>query len=181
MRPTPVLALLTLPLAACSTPARVDPAAVVGATFPTVRGDGLDGKAWTLPADLAGKPALIFVGFKQNTQFDIDRWMLALTMLETPVDVYEVPTISGMIPGLFGNAIDGGMRQGIPREAWKTVITVYRDAGRIEAFTGAEPGLPARVLLLDREGRVLWFHDRGFLPGLAKELDAKVRSLPAAP
>ena len=30
----------------------------------------------------AGKPALLFVGFKQDTQFDIDRWMIALTMLK---------------------------------------------------------------------------------------------------
>ena len=171
------LALLGLLPGACSGPPRADPAKVVGAKFPTVRGEDLDGTPKTLPADLAGKPALLFVGFKQDTQFDIDRWMIALTMLKTPVDIYEIPTISGLMPGLFANAIDGGMREGIPREAWKSVITVYRDAGTIEAFTGREPAMPARVLLLDRDGTVVWFHDRGFAPGLAQELDGKVRGL----
>ncbi len=51
------------------------------------------------------------------------------------------------------------------------------DADRIEAFTGTENPMPARVILLDATGRVLWFHDRGFSPVLLQELDAMIRGL----
>ena len=163
----------------CASAIKVDPQSVIGQRFPTVRGEGLDGKKWTLPEDLKGKPAVLFVGYKQFTQFDIDRWMIALDMLSTPVAIYEIPTIAGMVPGMFANQIDDGMRKGIPRELWSAVITVYSDAKAIEQFTGTENPMPSRVLLLDAEGRVVWFHDRGFGPQFAKELDAAVRRLPA--
>lgn len=161
----------------CSSPIKVDPASVIGKTFPTVRGETLEKQPRTLPADLAGKPALLFVGYKQSTQFDIDRWMVGLLQLKTPVAFYEVPTIAGMVPGLFANQIDEGMRGGIPKELWAGVITVYGDAEAIEAFTGTENPMPARVILLDAAGKVLWFHDRGFSPVLLQELDAKIRGL----
>jgi len=92
--------------------------------------------------------------------------------------MYELPTISGLVPGLIGNQIDSGMRGGIPPEAWSSVITVYSDAHIIERFTGTELGNNARVLLIDSAGKVVWAADRGYLPQLALELDARVRSLP---
>ena len=164
-------------LTGCSSPIKVDPASLIGKTFPTVRGETLEKQPRTLPTDVAGKPALLFVGYKQSTQFDIDRWMVGILQLKTPIAFYEVPTIAGMLPGMFANQIDDGMRGGIPKELWAGVITVYRDAGRIEAFTGTENPMPARVILLDATGKVLWFHDRGFSPVLLQELDAKIRGL----
>jgi hypothetical protein len=164
-------------LTGCSSPIKVDPASLIGKTFPTVRGETLEKQPRTLPTDVAGKPALLFVGYKQSTQFDIDRWMVGILQLKTPIAFYEVPTIAGMLPGMFANQIDNGMRGGIPKELWASVITVYRDADRIEAFTGTENPMPARVILLDATGKVLWFHDRGFSPVLLQELDAKIRGL----
>jgi hypothetical protein len=171
------LATAILIAAGCSSTTKVDPATLIGKTFPSVRGETLEGKPRTLPADFAGKPALVFIGYKQFTQFDIDRWMVAMLQMSTPVAMYELPTISGLVPGLFANQIDDGMRKGIPQELWASVITVYGDADTLEAFTGTENPMPARVLLLDAQGKVLWFHDRGFSPILAQELDTKIRAL----
>ena len=44
-------------------------------------------------------------------------------------------------------------------------------------FTGNEKPRNMRVVLLDAEGRIRWFHDRGFSAGKVVELDALVRSL----
>ena len=63
--------------------------------------------------------------------------------------MYELPTISGLIPGLFSGSIDDGMRSGIPNEDWAIVVTIYRDAETVEQFFGNENPLPARVVLLD--------------------------------
>ena len=86
-----------------------------------------------------------------------------------------------MAPTLFSGLIDDGMRSGIPRDDWAGVITLYGDdAARIASFTGNENALPARVLLLDATGRIVWFHDEGFSPRVLKALDGKVRDLTPA-
>lgn len=149
-----------------------------GELLPSVTGKALSGEERRLPDHFLGEPVLLLVGYLQNTQFDIDRWLLGLTTLATPVTFAEIPTIPGMAPTLFSGLIDEGMRSGIPRDDWGGVITLYGDdASRIASVTGNEVGLPARVLLLDSEGRIVWFHDQGFSPRVLRELDEKVRAL----
>jgi len=165
---TPLLLLIilgagTFALSGCATryPDR-DP---TGEIFPQVRGTALDDTPWQLPGDLAGRPVLLLIGYEQFTQFDLDRWLLALTDTGVDVPVYELPTIPGMLPGIWAGAIDSGMRRGIPREDWAVVITIYGDAKRVAQFTGNTNRMPGRVLLLDAEGRVVFFHDRGYSAG----------------
>lgn len=163
----PILAAAAL-LAGCGTTwERRDP---TGEVFPSVRGTALDGREVALPEEFRGRPVLLLVGYRQNTQFDLDRWLLGLSAAEVDVDVREVPTIPGLLPGAFSGYIDGGMRRGIPREDWGAVITVYGDADAIAAFTGNDDGLPGRILLLDPEGRVAFFHDRGYSVGTLRRL-----------
>lgn len=150
-----LLALLT----GCSGIPRRNP---VGEMFPEVRGSSLSGKQWRIPADLEGKPALLLIGYKQDSQFDIDRWLLGIEQLGLQVTALELPTISGMFPRMFSTSIDKGMRSGIPKPIWGGVVTIYDDADKIERFTGTENQLPSRVVLLDASGKVVYFHDDGF-------------------
>jgi hypothetical protein len=168
-------AIVLLATAGCASLPNRDPS---GETFPTVRGTTLTSQAMTLPAALRGKPAILLVAYDQDAQFDVDRWVLGLLQLGTPIaQLFEVPTVSGFVPTVLGNTIDSGMRSGIPREDWASVITIYGDGGIVERFTGTERGLNARVLLLDDSGTVIWFHDRGFSPSVALQLDAAVRAI----
>jgi len=170
-------ALLLGAVAACSSPpAPRDP---TGEVFPAVTGTALDGTEVSLPEDFAGKKTVLLVGYVMEAQFDCDRWILGLLQAETPVALVEVPTIDGMVPGMFSGFIDDGMRGGIPEEDWGSVVTVYDDADAIVALTGKDGSRNARVLLLDEQGRVLWFHDRGYSARKLLELDALVR--PAQP
>lgn len=176
-----ILTLLALSIlvSACSSPPipNRDP---VGESFPAVEGTALDDKVWKIPADLAGKPAVLLVGYVQDAQFDLDRWLLGIVQLGTSVPFFELPTIQGMAPRMFKGTIDDGMRDGIPVEDWRGVITLWgEDAERIVALTGNTQPRNGRVLLLDAEGRVAWFTDRGFSAGLMVELDARVRALMA--
>ena len=83
-----------------------------------------------------------------------------------------------MIPGMFSGAIDSGMRSGIPSEDWGSVVTVYgAGADELKRFTGVEGGSNARVLLLDEDGFVQWFHDRGYSATKLLELDVMARSM----
>ena len=154
------LLLATLLLCACSThyPNR-NP---VNEVFPTVTGNNLQQETIELPSHLKGEQALLLLGYKQNSQFDIDRWLIGLDMTNTKVKVYEIPTIQGFLPKLFSEQIDNGMRKGIPSALWKIVITVYENGDLIQAFTGNENPNNARVVLLDEKGNVHYFYDQGF-------------------
>ncbi|SMF44662.1 hypothetical protein [Pseudobacteriovorax antillogorgiicola] len=152
----------------------------IDSVFPSVSGKALDNKTWRIPEDLNGKIALLLIGYKQNSQFDIDRWLIGLDMKQASFNIFEIPTVSGWIPSLLSDRIDEGMRSGIPDDIWNVVITVYDDADKIVAFTGNENPLNARVILLSKKGKVIFFHDEGFsVPDLnrlmleAKEIGAK--------
>ena len=167
-----------LSISSCSGPLeRRDP---TGEPFPTVAGKALDGTPMTLPSDLSGEPSLLIVGYVQDSQFDIDRWLLGLIQAEVAVKTLEVPTVRGLVPGLISGTIDSGMRGGIPSEYWGDVVTVYGGADEIARFTGTEGPRNARVLLLDREGRVVWFHDRGYaaplIPALIEAVEGASRA-----
>jgi hypothetical protein len=142
----------------------------LGETFPTVEGTSLKGEKVRFPQDLKGEPVVLLLGYKQDAQFDIDRWFIGLDMTKTKVKAMELPTIKGMFPRMFKTMIDNGMRSGIPKELWGGVVTIYKDGDRLQKFTGNEKGLNARVMLLDSQGNIIYFHDRGFSVPALNEL-----------
>lgn len=152
--------------------------APLGEALPTATAKALAGDEHTLPAAVAGAPAVLVLGFVQDAQFDADRWFLGLLQAQLPVRVLEVPTARGPVPSLIRETIDDGMRAGIPSEDWAVVWTVYGDdADVLQRFTGNESPRNVRVLLLDGEGRVRWFHDRGYSAGKLLELSAALGAL----
>ncbi len=165
------LILVSALLFGCQTPyERRDP---TGEVFPSVTGTSLEGETVSLPDSLEGEPALLLIGFVQESQFDLDRWALGLWQSGFELRAIEVPTIPGLVPRVLSERIDNGMRSGIPSEDWASVVTVYRDADAIVRFTGNEEPRPGRILLLDAASQVRYFHDRGYSTGaLARLLEA---------
>jgi len=135
---------------------------ITGQTFPAVVGSTLEKTSLSIPSDLTDDLTLLLIGYVQNSQFDIDRWLIALDVTETNVKVYEVPTIQGLFPEMFSTIIDNGMRAGIPKPLWQGVVTIYDDGEKIQAFTGNENAANTRVVLLNSEGEILYFYDQGF-------------------
>jgi hypothetical protein len=147
---------------------------IVGEVFPKVKGKSLDGVEKILPSAFKGNKVILILGYEQNTQFDIDRWGIGFFTADLQLPpVYEIPTIPGLLPSLFKESIDSGMRSGIPKESWKDVITVYGGDGSIlTKWTGTESARNCRVILLDENGKVLWMHDKGYgLPPLKSLVD----------
>jgi hypothetical protein len=154
-----LIIILSLLLTACSS---YPNQAITGQMFPTVSGQTLEKESMTLPDDLKGEITLLLIGYKQDSQFDIDRWLIGLDMTQTQVPVFEVPTIQGLFPRMFSTMIDNGMRSGIPKPLWKGVVTIYKDGDKVQAFTGNERSNNARVVLLNAQGTVIYFYDQGF-------------------
>jgi len=163
-----ILTFLTFIILGCSTAYKNRD--VSGLQFPEVTGQSLEKKMVTLPSDFPHKKTLLLIGYKQDSQFDIDRWLIGLDMTETLVNVYEIPTIQGLFPRMFSTTINNGMRRGIPKELWKGVITIYQDGDKVQAFTGNESPNNTRVILLDNKGKILYFYDRGFSVNALNEL-----------
>jgi hypothetical protein len=152
--------LLTLLLGACST--SYSNKNVTGMTMPTMSGETLEKQQVNLPAMFDAPLSLLLVGYKQDSQFDIDRWLIGLDMTQTNITAYEIPAIQGMFPRMFSTLINNGMRAGIPKELWGGVITLYEDGDEMQAFTGNVNGNNARLLLINNQGKILYFYDRGF-------------------
>lgn len=150
-----------------------------GELFPSLTGTSLSGVQYAIPDTFKGQTVILILAYDQNAQFDVDRWGVGFftANLNLP-PVYEIAAVPGLIPSLLKDRIDRGMRKGIPEESWKEVITAYGSGGkRLAEWTGTENPRNARVVLLDRDGKVVWFHDRGYgLPPL-KELMKKLQTL----
>lgn len=146
----------------------------VGENFPLVYGQTLTEEERELPTYFKGSNVVLLLGYKQDSQFDIDRWLIGLDMTETEISAYEIPTIQGLFPRMFKSTIDEGMRKGIPKELWGGVITIYGDGATVQEFTGNQNPNNARVLLLDKDGKVIYFHDRGFSVPALNELRDKI-------
>ena len=164
------LLISLLCLTACST--QYPNQQLVGKQFPSITGQSLEQQEFRIPEDFAGQNILFLIGYKQDSQFDIDRWLIGLDMTQTRVDAIELPTIQGMFPRMFQTQIDDGMRSGIPKELWRGVITVYRDGALVQEFTGNQNPNNARVVLLDSRGKINYFYDRGFSVDALNELRA---------
>jgi hypothetical protein len=134
----------------------------VGEMFPDVGGQTLEENEVRLPEFFNGSKVILLLGYKMDSQFDIDRWLIGLDMTKTAAKVYEIPTIQGLFPRMFQTFIDEGMRSGIPKELWGGVITIYADGDELQEFTGNENPNNARAILLDEKGKIIYFHDRGF-------------------
>ncbi|HBF47013.1 MAG TPA: hypothetical protein DDW91_11305 [Shewanella frigidimarina] len=165
-----LMIIVALLLSACST--SYPNQAITGQDFPSVTGQTLEKESMAFPDDLQGKMSLLLIGYKQDSQFDIDRWLIGLDMTQTQVAVYEVPTIQGLFPRMFSPLINNGMRAGIPKPLWKGVVTIYKDGDQVQAFTGNENPNNTRVVLLNEQGKVIYFYDQGFSVDALNQLRA---------
>jgi cytochrome oxidase Cu insertion factor (SCO1/SenC/PrrC family) len=150
---------------------------VLGEALVTASGETLDGTPVTVPDDLKGQSALLIFGYVHKSQFDIDRWLIGLDMTETKIRIYELPAIKNPFAGWFSTRIDDAMREGIPRELWSDVITIYDDGDKVQRYTGNQSPKNARVLLIDANGKVKHFYDRGFSVNALNELRASIYKL----
>ncbi len=168
-----IASLLVSMLALGGCASSIDNRDPTGERFPATTGQSLAGEQVSLPDALAGAPAVLLVGYKQDTQFDIDRWLMGFAQAGIDARILEIPTIPGMLPSMFSGWIDNGMRSGIPKEDWRIVVTLYGEAAEpVANFTGTENGNNARVIVLDKDGVVVLFEDDGYSVSRALEIVA---------
>jgi hypothetical protein len=113
----------------------------------------------TLPAGLEGDLNILLVAFQRWQQRSVDTWLPFVKKLENTYDwvrYYELPVIQHMNP-LARTFINEGMRAGIPDPlARERTITLYLDKIAFRRGLDLPHEEDIYILLVDREGQVLW-------------------------
>ncbi|MDP1892500.1 MAG: hypothetical protein Q8K55_16565 [Gemmatimonadaceae bacterium] len=127
--------------------------------FPIVTSENLEGRTFTLPRDFDGERNVVFVAFERRQQRDVDSWVPFVKSLvaRTPdTEYYEIPTIKRMVAPMRW-MINRGMRGGIDdRGARERTITLYLDKEPFKRALGITVEQEIHVLVVDRDGQVLW-------------------------
>ncbi len=173
---TAVMVVVVL-VAGLLVPAQAEDSGPLGKLFPRVSGSSLGGEEIVLPDHMAGSPAVLLVAYRRGAQEDVDRWrdFIETTFPELPW--LEVPAISNPIWRPLAGWIDNGMRGGVPRPLWPKVVTLYRDAKRVEDFVGRAQAPVTHVVVLDPTGKVMFFDAAGFSESAAAGLESTVRGM----
>jgi hypothetical protein len=147
--------------------------------FPTVSGYNLDRQEREFPRDFDGELNLIFVAFQRWHQSTVNTWIPYAQELEgafPDVVYYELPTIDEL-PTLSRTFINEGMRAGIPDQtARERTVTLYLDMEKFMTATGIPGTEEVHVLLVDREGEILWRTTGEYEETTGAELLGAIRS-----
>jgi phage terminase large subunit-like protein len=146
--------------------------------FPSVTGSNLQRKKLKLPQDFQGELNLVLIAFQRWQQTQVDTWIPFARQPEethSGVRYYELPTIE-RLNALARTFINEGMRAGIPDPvARERTITLYLDKNALQEALQLSGESDIYVLLLDRQGRVLWRAEGAFTPEKGASLAAVVR------
>jgi hypothetical protein len=127
--------------------------------FPQVAAVDLAKRPVTLPRDFLGQRNLVLIAFQRQQQKDVDTWLKHLKQFEDAdpaLRCYELPVIARVNP-VARWFIENGMRGGISSQQQREhTITLYLDKGPFRAALGIADENQIHVLLLDRDGSILW-------------------------
>ncbi len=152
--------------------------------FPNVQGSNLSGKHYRLPRDFEGEYNVVIIPFQRHQQDNVDTWGPFLENLagkHSAVRYYELPTIQnyGRLQQFF---IDSGMRGGIPDPRVRArTITLYLDVAAFNAALNLPTIDDIYILLLNRNGDVLWRTHGDYTEEKGEELAARLEEVLAGP
>jgi len=124
--------------------------------FPTLTGENLNDKEFTLPQDLPAERTLVMFAFEHAQQPTLNSWSKGLDLANSHIPWVEVPVIS--TPYVIGSfMIESGMRKGITDpKVRERVITLYTDTEDFSESMGFEfDEHGAYVAVVDRTGQNL--------------------------
>jgi hypothetical protein len=151
--------------------------------FSTVTGYNLSRQEVTLPDDLSAELTVIFIAFERWQQSWVDSWLPFIKTLETKqpsLAYYELPTIRSM-NFLSRTFINEGMRMGIPDQtARDRTVTLYLDKEGFKRSLNIVSESTITVLLLSKQGEILWRTTGKFTPEQGLKLADKVRCYTSA-
>lgn len=136
-------------------------AAALAEQFPKLEFENLPGKTVTLPDAAAGHPAVLVVGFTHASQKQTKPWSDKLQRAFPKAGGVMVFSVAALedVPRLVRGMATHGIRSGVPEAERDRFLLLYKHEKELKA--AAQFGTPddAYVMLLGRDGAILWrFH-----------------------
>lgn len=163
-----------LPLALASQPQAAKPA-----IFPAITTYSLSKDKLTLPGGFAGQFDLLLISFQPEQRKQIDSWMpVAQALQHTHFNIhwYQLPVSSPEL-WIFRWWDNSSMRSDEPDpETWPWIVPLYVDKDSFRHSLQIPTEKQISVLLVDREGNVLWRAEGPMTPEKRSSLLAVVAS-----
>ena len=145
------------------------------AIFPTITAYSLDKTKVTLPTDLAGQANLLLISFEPEQQKQIETWMpLAQALQHTHFNFrwYRLP-VSERENFIFRWWESSSMRsEETDPETWPWIIPLYANKVEFRNALQIQNEHEIAVLLIDRQGHVLWRASGAMTPSARDSLTA---------
>jgi hypothetical protein len=147
------------------------------AVFPPLIAYNLGKTKLFLPRDFAGQLDLLLISFKPEQRTDIDTWMpLAQALQHTNFNFrwYRMP-VSGPENVIFRWWEDSSMRSDeTDPETWPWIVPLYVDKNTFRRSLQISGERQIVVVLVDKQGHVLWHADGTLTPDKRTSLTAAV-------
>ena len=147
------------------------------AVFPHLTSYNLNKAKLNLPGDFAGQLNLLLISFRPEQKKQIDSWMPvaeALQHIDSNFRWYQMP-VSGSENFIFRWWDNSSMRSDdTDPETWPWIVPVYVDKNRFRHSLQIPTDRQISVLLVDKQGRVLWRSQGPMTPENRDSLKAKV-------
>ena len=143
------------------------------ARFPDSKGENLEKKSYQLPRDLKGDLNIVVLAFEREQQEAVNTWIPAaqeLCAASPSLRYYEIPVIQ-KTTRQAENFLNQAMVDGIPAQSDRErTITLYTDKKRFKKALAITDESVIPILLLDRQGRIVWRGSGTQTPEKAAEL-----------
>ncbi len=152
-------------------------AAAKPAVFPHLTAYNLAKNKLNLPGDFAGQLNLLLISFRPEQQKQVDSWMPvaeALQHINSNFRWYRMP-VSDSENFVFRWWDNSSMRSDdTDPERWPWIVPLYVDKDHFRHSLQISTEREISVLLVDKQGRVLWRSDGPMTPEKRDSLKAKV-------
>jgi hypothetical protein len=168
-----VLCALLLPIAHAAQPGNT----AKPASFPAITAYNLAKEKLSLPADFAGQIDLLLISFQPEQQTQLRTWLPTAEGLQHTnfnLHWYRLP-VSGHENILFRWWDDSSMRSDeSDPEMWPWIIPLYIDKDSFRHHLQIRSDKRPAVLLINKQGRVLWRAEGPLTPEKRTSLEAAV-------
>jgi hypothetical protein len=152
------------------------------AVFPRLTSYSLNKAKLNLPGDFAGQLNLLLISFRPEQQKQIDSWMPAaeaLQHIDSNFRWYQMP-VSASENFVFRWWDNSSMRSDdTDPETWPWIVPLYVEKNHFRHSLQIPTDRQISVLLVDKQGRILWRSQGPMTPDRRDSLKAKVAATAA--
>ena len=155
------------------------PAVAAAQQFPRLQEENLDGRQVVLPDAVAGRVTVLVVGFSHASSTPSGAWAKRVQddFGKTPnFALYQLAVIEDA-PRMIRGMITSGMKKGVPENQRAYMVPVVHQEAELKKLVNYGAADDAYIVVLDRNGKVVW-QTHGSTAGAAyDELHTKVQAL----